>query len=75
MFSEEYQVEFLKKYIEVANSKPYVIGQHIWNMCDFKTPQGIHRVGAVNYKGVFTRDRRPKMAAHMLRKLWRKDKR
>ena len=70
MFSEEYQVEFLKKYIEVVNSKPYVIGQHIWNMCDFKTPQGIHRVGALNYKGVFTRDRRPKMAAHMLRKLW-----
>ncbi|MFX1446342.1 MAG: beta-glucuronidase [Promethearchaeota archaeon] len=70
MFSEEYQVDFLKKYIELINSKPYVIGQHIWNMCDFKTPQGIHRVGAYNYKGVFTRDRRPKMAAHLLKKLW-----
>jgi len=43
-------------------------------MCDFKTPQGIHRVGALNYKGVFTRDRRPKMAAHLLRKLWTKNK-
>ncbi|TFG15875.1 MAG: beta-glucuronidase [Promethearchaeota archaeon] len=74
MFSEEYQVEFLKKYIEVVNNKPFVIGHHIWNMCDFKTPQGIHRVGAYNYKGVFTRDRRPKMAAHFLKELWNQSK-
>jgi len=70
MFSEEYQVEFLKKYIEVLNAKPYVVGQHIWNMCDFKTSQAIIRMGGMNYKGVFTRDRRPKMAAHFLRKIW-----
>ena len=71
MFSEEYQVEFLMKYIEVLRSKPYVVGEHIWNMCDFKTSQGIRRMGGLNYKGVFTRDRRPKMAAHTLRKLWK----
>jgi len=70
MFSEEYQTEFIKKYIEVCRSKPYVIGEHVWNLCDFKTPQGIMRMGAMNYKGVFTRDRRPKMVAHYLRKLW-----
>ncbi len=70
MFSEEYQVEFLKQYIEVLNTKPYVVGQHIWNMCDFKTSQAIIRMGGMNYKGVFTRDRRPKMAAHFLRKIW-----
>jgi len=73
MFSEEYQVEFLEKYIEVLNSKPYVVGQHIWNMCDFKTSQAIIRMGGMNYKGVFTRDRRPKMAAHFLRKSWSKN--
>jgi beta-glucuronidase len=39
-------------------------------MCDFKTSQGIMRAGAMNYKGVFTRDRRPKLAAHRLRALW-----
>ena len=72
MFSEEYQTEFIKKYIEVCRSKPYVVGEHVWNMCDFKTSQGITRMGSINYKGVFTRDRRPKMAAHMLRKLWKK---
>jgi len=71
MFSEEYQAEFLRKYINVCRSKPYVIGEHVWNLCDFKTSQGIMRMGSMNHKGVFTRDRRPKMAAHLLRKLWK----
>jgi len=70
MFSEEYQVEFLTRSIEMLRSKPYVIGEHVWVMCDFKTSQGVIRMGGLNYKGVFTRDRRPKMAAHALRKLW-----
>ena len=70
MFSEEYQVEFLTRYIELLRSKPYVIGEHVWVMCDFKTSQGVLRMGGLNYKGVFTRDRRPKMAAHALRELW-----
>ncbi|MFN2302471.1 MAG: glycoside hydrolase family 2 TIM barrel-domain containing protein, partial [Anaerolineales bacterium] len=73
MFSEEYQVEFLRKYIDVLRSKPYMIGEHVWNMCDFKTCQGITRMGGYNYKGVFTRDRHPKMAAHYLRDLWTRE--
>ncbi len=73
MFSEEYQVKFLKRYIELLNSKPYVVGQHVWGMCDFKTSQSIIRMGAMNLKGVFTQVRRPKMAAHLLRKLWRRN--
>ena len=71
MFSEEYQAQMLAGYIEVLNSKPFVVGQHVWNLCDFKTGQAVHRVAGMNYKGVFTRDRRPKMAAHRLRELWR----
>jgi hypothetical protein len=27
---------------------------------------------AMNYKSVFTRDRRPKLAAHRLRELWKR---
>jgi beta-glucuronidase len=73
MFSEEYQAEMVMRYIDVLRQKPYIIGEHIWNMCDFKTSQGVTRVGALNHKGVFTRDRRPKMVAHRLRELWRKD--
>ncbi|MBN1431101.1 MAG: beta-glucuronidase [Anaerolineae bacterium] len=74
MFSEEYQVEMLARYIDVLRSKPFVIGEHVWNMCDFKTGQMVRRVGGYNLKGVFTRDRRPKMAAHYLRQLWKGDK-
>ncbi len=73
MFSEEYQAEMLTRYIEILDRKPYVVGQHVWNLCDFKTGQAVHRVGALNHKGVFTRDRRPKLAAHRLRALWRSD--
>lgn len=71
MFSEEYQVEFLTKYIENTNDKPYIVGQHVWNLCDFKTGQSTIRMGGMNFKGVFTQNRKPKMAAHQLRKLWK----
>ncbi|MFX0081121.1 MAG: glycoside hydrolase family 2 TIM barrel-domain containing protein [Candidatus Hodarchaeota archaeon] len=73
MFSEEYQVEFLTRYIELLDKKPYIVGHHVWNLCDFKTAQGIRRMGGINYIGVLTRDRRPKMAAHQLTKPWRKN--
>jgi beta-glucuronidase len=70
MFSEEYQAEMLTCYIEVLRTKRFVVGEHVWNLCDFKTGQSVRRVGGLNLKGVFTRDRRPKLAAHRLRKLW-----
>jgi beta-glucuronidase len=72
MFSEEYQAEMIARYIEVLRSKPFAAGEHVWNMCDFKTSQGVGRPGALNHKGVFTRDRRPKLAAHRLRELWQR---
>lgn len=71
MFSEEYQAEMITRYLEVLGKKPYVAGAHVWNLCDFKTAQATHRPGAMNWKGVFTRDRRPKQAAHVLRKIWK----
>jgi len=73
VFSEEYQAEMILKTISLLNSKPYIVGQHIWNLCDFKTTQSIHRAGGTNYKGIFTRDRRPKLSAHKLRELWRRE--
>ncbi|MBN1451783.1 MAG: beta-glucuronidase [Anaerolineales bacterium] len=72
MFSEEYQADMLEQYSKILRSKTYVVGEHVWNMCDFKTSQGVRRVGSLNLKGVFTRDRQPKMAAHRLRKMWKK---
>jgi beta-glucuronidase len=70
MFSEEYQTEFLAGYLDVAAARPFVIGLHVWNFADFQAVQSVSRVGGMNLKGVFTRQREPKMAAHMLRERW-----
>ncbi|MFW5860597.1 MAG: beta-glucuronidase [Planctomycetota bacterium] len=69
MFSEEYQCAMLAAMHAAFDANPHVIGEHVWNFADFRTKQGITRVDG-NRKGVFTRDRRPKMAAHLLRERW-----
>jgi beta-glucuronidase len=69
MFTEEYQVAFLRANNEVVDTFPNFIGEMVWNFADFATSQGIVRVQG-NKKGVFTRDRKPKMAAHALRERW-----
>lgn len=72
IFSEEYQAEFLKVYGDVFDQLPYITGEHVWNFADFATAENIRRVDG-NKKGVFTRDRRPKMAAHFLRRRWHEE--
>lgn len=71
MFSEEYQSELLKTQYLAARTKKYCIGTHIWAFADFRAPQAITRVLG-NRKGVFTREREPKLAAYTIRKLWKK---
>lgn len=70
MFSEEYQLELLRVMLEALDACDGVIGEHVWNFADFATKQGITRVIG-NRKGIFTRQRQPKMAAHWLRQRWR----
>ncbi|MDR2674696.1 MAG: beta-glucuronidase [Opitutaceae bacterium] len=70
MFSEEFQVDFLDAYHRVFDQYPFIIGGHPWCFADFQTKQGITRFGG-NKKGVFTRQREPKAAAHYLRKYWK----
>ena len=70
MFTEEYQRDFIKAYLDVADTKDFVTGMHVWAFADFKTGQGIIRFGGMNWKGVFTRDRKPKLAAYYLRSRW-----
>jgi len=65
------QSKFIEKYIELLRSKDYVIGEHVWNFADFRTPQHFRRV-ILNRKGVFTRTREPKLAAFKLKELWSK---
>ena len=69
MFSEEYQSKIIKLQYEAFKKQPYATGTHVWAFADFKTAQTISRI-VFNRKGVFTREREPKMAAHMLKELW-----
>ncbi|MBN2385376.1 MAG: beta-glucuronidase [Anaerolineales bacterium] len=71
MWSEEYQAGLIRGYLEVARRKDFVIGMHVWNFADFQAVQSIRRVGGMNLKGVFTRARQPKLAAHVLREYWK----
>jgi beta-galactosidase/beta-glucuronidase len=71
MWSEDYQADLIEAYWRTLRRHPYVVGAHPWAFADFKTAQSIMRVGSLNQKGVFTRDRRPKLAATRLRSLWK----
>ena len=70
MFTEEYQAKTIKLQYEEMCKKDYIIGAHVWAFADFKAAQSTSRI-ILNRKGVFTRDRNPKMAAHMLREMWK----
>jgi beta-glucuronidase len=70
VFSEEYQLEFIKTYVHTIKELPFVIGEHVWNFADFMTKPGLTRFNG-NKKGVFTRDRQPKMVAHWLKEYWK----
>ncbi|EOU2090831.1 Beta-glucuronidase [Clostridium perfringens] len=69
MFTEEYQVEYYKANHEVMDKCKNFVGEQVWNFADFATSQGIIRVQG-NKKGIFTRERKPKMIAHSLRERW-----
>ena len=71
MFTEEYQVEYYKMNHEVVDRLENFVGEQVWNFADFATSQGIMRVQG-NKKGIFTRDRKPKLCAHYLRGRWTK---
>ncbi|KAL4808093.1 glycosyl hydrolases family 2, TIM barrel domain-containing protein [Aspergillus unguis] len=69
IWSEEFQVKMLDMYHRVFDKIESVTGEQVWHFADFQTKESIQRVDG-NKKGVFTRDRRPKAAAHALRKRW-----
>lgn len=68
-WSEEYQLDYLEMNHRVFDAVDAVVGEQMWNFADFMTSAGAMRVGG-NKKGAFTRDRQPKMAAHLLRRRW-----
>ncbi len=68
-WTEEYQSAYLDMNHRVFDRIEAVVGEQVWNFADFQTSVGVFRVDG-NKKGVFTRDRRPKAAAHALRARW-----
>ena len=69
MFSEEYQMEYYRRQNEEFDKRSFFMGEQVWNFADFAAFQGCMRVDG-NKKGLFTRERRPKLAAHYFRKRW-----
>ena len=70
MFTEEFQVEYYKAINACLDSCAFVVGEWPWNFADFSTQQGPMRVGSCNRKGLFTRERTPKLAAHYFKQRW-----
>ncbi|MCU0502739.1 MAG: beta-glucuronidase [Anaerolineae bacterium] len=70
MWTEDYQADYIRFHLEVAARREFVAGMQVWNFADFAAVQSIMRVGGLNHKGIFTRIRTPKMAAHVLREFW-----
>lgn len=71
MWSEEYYVEYMNQYFATFDKHKNVIGEQLWNFADFQTVEGTMRVDG-NKKGIFTRNRQPKMVAHFIRSRWGK---
>ena len=68
-FSEEFQREYMEECGKAFDACDFCIGEQVWNFADFKTKQGLTRIRG-NRKGVFTKDRQPKLAAHYLKFRW-----
>lgn len=69
MFTEEFQVDFYAAINACLDACDFVVGEMPWNFADFAAQPGPMRPGG-NRKGLFTRDRQPKMAAHYFRARW-----
>lgn len=69
MYTEEYQVEYYEMNNRVFDEFACVVGEQAWNFADFATSQSLLRIQG-NKKGLFTRDRRPKLVAHYFKNRW-----
>lgn len=71
MWSQEYQIEYLDMCHRVFDSYDFISGELVWIFADFQTTEGIMRMDG-NKKGIFTRQRQPKLAAYYYKKRWEK---
>ena len=70
-FSEDFQMLYVAENCKTLDELDFCIGEHVWAFADFKTKQGVNRIRG-NRKGVFTKDRQPKMIAYYLKDRWNK---
>lgn len=68
-YTEEYQVAYYEMNHEVFDSIENLAGEQLWNFADFETWTGIIRIQG-NHKGIFARNREPKMVARILKERW-----
>jgi len=54
----------LRKEREQNRTEINFIGSMIWNFADFSTHESLYRIGGINRKGIFTRDRQPKLSVN-----------
>ena len=71
LLTEEFQRDHVMSYLDVLESKDFICGTLIWCFADFRVPQHFGRQ-IYNRKGLFTRDRQPKLLAHLLKTRWAK---
>lgn len=69
-YTEEYQVAYYEMNHRVFDKCPNLVGEQLWNFADFETWTGLIRIQG-NHKGVFSRNREPKMVARVLRERWK----
>lgn len=69
-FTEDFQTMYIAENCKTLDKLEYCIGEHVWNFADFTTHQAVTRIRG-NRKGVFTKDRQPKMVAYYLRERWK----
>ena len=69
-YSEDFQTLYLAENCKTLDKLDFCIGEHVWNFADFQTKQGPDRIRG-NRKGVFTKERQPKMAAYFLKERWK----
>ncbi|MGT2828128.1 beta-glucuronidase [Streptococcus hillyeri] len=68
-YTEEYQRDYYEMNHKVFDTIPNLIGEQVWNFADFETNVMLIRVKG-NHKGLFSRNREPKMIVHDIKKRW-----
>jgi len=71
LLTEEFQRDHVISYLDVLESKDFICGTLVWCFADFRVPQHFGRQ-IYNRKGLFTRERQPKLLAHLLKERWAK---